>query len=331
MFGWNRLSRAEGEESDVNLLSADELSSNTTADPLSTTPEGDQPLPLPPLPTSETSSAAVHPSDPDSGTRSGDSSSRNRHRSGRRHRHHSRHRLCRFKRKESNFLTAISCMFVVVLVCTSLAEPHWFYFVGGKCMDYGDQPINYLGVKLFFYPGYFKVAHASATLNIYHYGSAYNEVLIDCVTPSLVFIMRVIIALCALVLLFSLIAFVLHLLGSSHRVLRAIRSNAIFSIASAIICIVINGLSYLVVEQLTNYFQANPFHEGSRIDVEFSLGFYMITAAGAMSIIGVACNLLRRTTSHTRREHRDQMPIRHPSTDPHPSFCSLLAPPPYSP
>lgn len=101
---------------------------------------------------------------------------------------------------------------------------------------------------------------------------------------------------------------------------------------SVLICIIINGLSYLAVEQLTNYFQINPFREGSRVDVEFSLGFYMITTAGVVSIVGVACNLLRRTASHSRREHRDQIPFRPPPpADLHQSFCSQLAPPPYTP
>lgn len=336
MLGWSRLSRAaDDEESDVNLLSADELLSSSEHPQSSpegpSVPDGDD---LPPV-------LLLPVRDPDSGTTTRGSDGRSsRHRSGgggggggRRHRGHSRHRLCRFKRREGDFLTAVSCMFVVVLVSTSLAEPHWFYLIGGKCTDYGGQPVNYLGVKLFFYNGYFKASHTSTSLSVYHYGSAYNEVLINCVTPSLVFSMRVIISLCVLVILFSVVAFVLHLLESSHRVLRSIRSNAIFSIISVIICIVINGLSYLVVEQMASYFQANPFHEGSRIDVEFSLGFYMITSAGAMSIIGVACNLLRRTMSHSRREHHgDQRPIRHPPpANPYPSVCSQPAPPPYTP
>lgn len=339
MFGWGRRASptADAEESDdVNLLAADELSNAAALGGVpQTTPDG----PPPPLlisPTDDPPPPVVHVQDRDSGgspaaaVRAGDG--RGRHRSGRRHRHHSRHRLCRCKRKEGNFLTAISCMFVVVLVCTSLAEPHWFYLIGGKCVDYAGQPVNYLGVKLFFYPGYFNMAHASTVQTVYHYGSADNEVLIDCVTPSLVLTMTIIIALCALVVVFSLVAFVLHLLGSSHRILRMLRVNAIFSIVSVLICIIINGLSYLAVEQMTHYFQINPFREGSRVDVEFSLGFYMITAAGVVSILGVACNLLRRTASHSRREHRDQMPFRPPPpADLHQSFCSQLAPPPYTP
>lgn len=328
MLGWSRLSRADGEESDVNLLSADELSS-----PTNDTEAADHPL--------VDASVAALPSDhapppptagtPSPGTRD---SNRYRHRS-RRHRHHgSRQRLCRFKRKESNFLTAISCMFVVVLVCTSLAEPHWFYFSGGKCADFRGQPINYLGIKLFFYPGSFRTLHNFPSTNVYQYGSASDEVLVNCVTPPLVFVMRSIIALCFLTILFSLVAFILHLVGPTHRVFRSLRSNGIFSIISVTICIIINGLSYLVVEQLTNHFQANLFHEGSWVDVEFSLGFYMITAAGAMSIIGVACNLLRRPTSHDRiREPRDVRPTYDyiATEPPHPSACSQLAPPPYTP
>lgn len=225
-------------------------------------------------------------------------------------------------------------MFVVVLVCTSLAEPHWFYFSGGKCADFRGQPINYLGVKLFFYPGSFRTLHNFPSTNVYQYGSASDEVLVNCVTPPLVFVMRSIIALCFLTILFSLVAFILHLVGPTHRVFRSLRGNGIFSIISVTICIIINGLSYLVVEQLTNHFQANLFHEGSWVDVQFSLGFYMITAAGAVSIIGVACNLLRRPTSHDRiRELRDTRPTYDyvVAEALHPSACSQLAPPPYAP
>ena len=94
-----------------------------------------------------------------------------------RHRHHRRRSLFHFKRKESNFVAAICSMIVIVLLCTALAEPQWFYMSGGGCKDVRGNVINYLGVSQFFYSGEF--LHTSEkqdhTRTVYMYGHKDNE------------------------------------------------------------------------------------------------------------------------------------------------------------
>jgi len=65
-----------------------------------------------------------------------------------------------------------------------------------------------------------------------------------------------------------------------------------FCIVAVCTCIVITGLCYLLTEQLTNFYVVHRLHEGSRVIVEFDIGFYMITAAGVVSVIAVGSTLM---------------------------------------
>jgi len=76
-------------------------------------------------------------------------------------------------------------------------------------------------------------------------------------------------------------------------------------------CIVTTGLSYLVTTQLTRYYSKRRLHATSKVLIKFDVGFYVMTAAGALSVIAVACSLMkrvgtlsgrRRRTSSTRRQ-----------------------------
>lgn len=81
----------------------------------------------------------------------------------RRHHRHRRRTIFRFKRKESNILAAVCSMIVMLLMCTAMAEPQWFYLKGGGCrqinpeMSSGPQyeSVHYLGITQFFYMGKF--------------------------------------------------------------------------------------------------------------------------------------------------------------------------------
>jgi len=106
---------------------------------------------------------------------------RSRHHYHHRHHHHAssrrRHRFCRVKWKEVNFMAAMLNIVAAVLVCTALAEPRWWSISGTPCMNHGHTA-RYLGVKQFFYKGFF-VDHSgtsSAGQNSkYYYGSYQNE------------------------------------------------------------------------------------------------------------------------------------------------------------
>ena len=84
-----------------------------------------------------------------------------------------RHRLCRFKRKESNYMSATCHVIVIILVCVALAESRWFFIRGGRCSDAQHSAVNYLGVKTFFYQGSGSAAFASQ--NAYFYGNALHD------------------------------------------------------------------------------------------------------------------------------------------------------------
>lgn len=103
------------------------------------------------------------------------SRSRHRHRSPRRHRN--RLLFGSSKNKESNFLAAVASMIVVVLICTALAEPQWFYIRGGGCRDQNEHSINYLGMNQFIVTGHFLPVDASSSATVfttYEYGTAHK-------------------------------------------------------------------------------------------------------------------------------------------------------------
>jgi len=102
----------------------------------------------------------------------------------RRHHHHCRHRIgsrrrhrfCRVKWKEFNFMAAILNIVAAVLVCTSLAEPRWWYISGSPCLNH-NQRASYLGVKQFLYKGFFVEGSfpSDEQSNKYYYGTLQTE------------------------------------------------------------------------------------------------------------------------------------------------------------
>jgi len=83
-----------------------------------------------------------------------------------------RHRLCRFKRKEGNYMSAMCHVIVIVLMCIALAESRWFYVRGGRCSDVHQAAVNYLGVKTFFYQG---SGNTIVNRNAYFYGNTLHD------------------------------------------------------------------------------------------------------------------------------------------------------------
>jgi len=87
-----------------------------------------------------------------------------------------RHRMCRFKRKESNYISLICHVIIIVLVCIAMAESRWFYIQGSRCSDADHTTLNYLGIKTFFYEGSGPASgSAFVNRNAYFYGNSLHD------------------------------------------------------------------------------------------------------------------------------------------------------------
>lgn len=112
---------------------------------------------------------------------------------------------------------------------------------------------------------------------------------------------------------------------------------------SVLLCVVVNGFCYWATEHLEDLQKKSKQNKGSKVEVEFSVSFYLIAAAGAMSVIATACNLLKKPSL---RDHRSSHPYERLNTVPDDSDIltqmglsdddgsyvpSSAPPPPYSP
>ena len=71
-------------------------------------------------------------------------------------------------------------------------------------------------------------------------------VLIDCVTPEMVEVLRSIIALCLLSFLLSVVSLMLDILGPSARTLKFVRRNAIISVLTGRMNVIIKPLELMI-------------------------------------------------------------------------------------
>lgn len=227
--------------------------------------------------------------------------SRTRHRSH--HHHRSRTRL-RIKYKEKNFLAAVCSMITIVILSTALAEPKWISLKGGGCEVTGGQrnhlgTAQFLGTNQFFYPGHFPSREVSfgddaVEHEIYQYGPGIDDKMDNCVTYKAVLLFKTIISFCFLGILCSLAAFILDLLGPKSRGLKLLRRNAILSIVTVIICVVINLFCYWITTEVDALQKRSKTHTGSKVSVDFDISFYLVTVAGCVALLATAFNCLRR-------------------------------------
>jgi len=105
--------------------------------------------------------------------------------------------------------------------------------------------------------------------------------------------------------------FVCHF--SSVGMIRAVIGVGLF--IAACTCVVITGLCYLVTQQLTNYYTKTRLHDTSKVLVEFNIGFYVITSAGALSVVAVTCTLMRRSHVSSSRRRRCVSDLRQADSD----------------
>ncbi|XP_046576904.1 LOW QUALITY PROTEIN: transmembrane protein 127-like [Haliotis rubra] len=236
--------------------------------------------------------------------------SRTRHRESRNHSQSHTHSRFRFKIKERNYPAAVCSMMTIVLLCVSMAEPRWISLRGRGCSlaDTKDGYLHSLGVIQFFYSG--KLVTVDKSIQ-YHYGSNPDEVLINCVDSKSVLLFKIVIFFCFLTIVFGMASFLLDLTGPSGRVLQRFHRNAIFSIITVVLCVVINLFCYWISFLVENIQKKTKM---DHVEVNFDISFYLVAAAGSASVFAVACNCffqrrypVREDVSYQRLNECDDM------------------------
>ncbi|XP_045189484.1 transmembrane protein 127-like [Mercenaria mercenaria] len=269
------------------------------------------------------------------------SSRRSRSRRSRsRHREHHRHRRTRLKRGEKNFAAAVCNMLAIVLICTSLAEPKWIKLHGGGCMV-ESEPLHHLGAYQFFFPGKFisqerDFTDDSITHVVYQFGPNIKDKMDNCVTFKAALLMKTVIAFCFLAIISSLAAFILDLTLPKNRPCKLLRVNAIPSIVTVILSVVINLFCYWLTTEVETLQKETKAHPGSKVIIDFDISFYLVTAGGGLSVIATAFNCLKRHPLHEDSQGEsllddyEGMDILPPPV-PEPPLLNLPPPPAYSP
>ncbi|KAL4231964.1 hypothetical protein ACF0H5_009541 [Mactra antiquata] len=268
-------------------------------------------------------------------------SRRNRSRHRDHHRHHRTRSRNRAKQGEKNFPAAVCNMLAIVLVCTSLAEPKWISLQGGGCVV-EEAPLTNLGTYEFFYPGKFlerehDFSDQSFEGIVYQYGPNIKDKMVNCVTYKSVLLMKTVIAFCFLAIFSSLVAFVLDLTSPKNRPCKLLQRNAIPSIITVILSVVINLFCYWLTTEVESLQKQTKHHPGSKVIVDFDVSFYLVTAAGGLSVIATAFNCLRRHPVYEDNQGEallddyDGMDVLPPLPVPDPHILNLTPPPAYTP
>lgn len=189
-------------------------------------------------------------------------------------------------------------MIAIVVLCTALAEPKWITMQGGGC-KIDNKPMEHLGTYQFFYPGKFlslekNVDNGKITNWVYQFGPNSNDKMENCVNYRAVFLMKTLIAFCFLAIVSSLSAFILDLTGPQNRIIKMTRRNAIPSIITVILTVIINIFCYWLTTEVELLQNDTKMFVGSKVVVDFDISFYLVTASGGLSIIATAFNCLRR-------------------------------------
>lgn len=205
-------------------------------------------------------------------------------------------RFLRLKRKERNLPAAAISLVVITSLVASLIIPRWFSLSGGACR------LHHLGAIVFFSIGQGDLGSAkhdgeieNVDPGLWFISSSTNEInWSDCITGEVVNLMRSVIVLIFAAISFTSAAFFLDSLGARSRPYKLMRRNALGNIISVLVCVVVNGLAYWVSTLLRAQQSANKSMAGKKVDVSFDVSFYLVVAAGGLSVIATAANLLKQ-------------------------------------
>jgi hypothetical protein len=83
---------------------------------------------------------------------------------------------------------------------------------------------------------------------------------------------------------------------------------------TVLLCVTITGFAYWSAQQIEHVQEMTKQHVGSKVQVQFDVAFYLVSAAGLVGVVSVACNTLKPCPRRTR-DDRQHLLSEHPSMD----------------
>lgn len=191
------------------------------------------------------------------------------------------------KHKNMNIISAVLGTATLVVLCASLVEPKWFELEGGECC------LSYLGISLFFGKFNMEDAQSIPLDESCKEGSSVDVSM--CVNSKALMLIHVIIAFCFFAIISSLFSFILDVLSPRKNPLwKALKRYAIGYIFCVLNAATTVGFAYWASQEIYNLQFDHKQYPGSKADVMFGTGVYLVTAAGGLAILATASNLMRQ-------------------------------------
>ncbi|KRT80650.1 hypothetical protein AMK59_5098 [Oryctes borbonicus] len=211
------------------------------------------------------------------------------------------------KRMERNLVSAALHMITITLISMSMADLQWFTISGDVCTPY-------LTLSLFFWFGY-----TDYRMNDEEY---------ECIDGVIVNLMRVIILLCFMGIIFSLYGFFLHIVGPKSSIYNFIRKHALASTCTVIWILSIISTCYYIAILLEDSLAVH--YPKINATVSYGYGFYVITAAGSVSVTGTFWTLITMHLIPGEDYRNDDACLIDDFNDSLDTFNPQAPPPPYS-
>ncbi|XP_029197685.1 transmembrane protein 127-like [Acropora muricata] len=208
---------------------------------------------------------------------------------------------------ERNVVSAFFALASAVLLAIAEAEPKWLHILSGKCEG---KIIGLYKVVAYKHP----------------------EVLTSyCFTPTIVVLLRAVVALCCIGIIAGMFSCLLDLCGTMNSCLKLVKDYSVGNVITVIMCVTSSLLVYWVTRILE---EQSGKDSNMPVKVKFDISFFLVVAAGASAVMATALSLvmhcyLHRTRQRTRSEEELSLDLLY-SMLPADSFADI-PPPAYSP
>ncbi|XP_065560866.1 transmembrane protein 127-like [Artemia franciscana] len=239
-------------------------------------------------------------------------------------------------------LSAFLHMFTTAFLSMSLSNLPWFQIDSPFCSPH-------IGSYLFLNSGHFSMKEYPISMVIkglllkdLHQNSVWisqfitSGKAINCVTPQIVLVLRLVLIICVLSILCALSSFLINILALQRIKLAKNHISLILSILTVIACIVticLSSYSVILFQEEGNRNQIT----GLNSSVTFDYGFYAVGIAGFLSLCAVTSELIisrnsrrgyrRQSTQRVRLLNDSDDSIYQDTTFPN----NVTPPPPYTP